>query len=205
MAFRLLIGTQNRGKLREYIEIFTGLPLELVTLEDAGLGDMDVAETGKTFAENAALKATAYANAAGLFALADDSGLCVNALDGRPGVYSARYAGEGATDADRRTKLLSELNTVPQNERGAYFECVVAVCDPTTGETYTATGRCNGRIASEESDGKYGFGYDPVFIPSGYDVTMADIPPTEKHELSHRGRAAKAVRPTLEALIEGAS
>jgi XTP/dITP diphosphohydrolase len=203
MTFQLLIGTQNKGKLAEYQEIFDGLPLQLLTLGDVGLGAMDVVETGTTFDENAEIKAAAYARASGLFALADDSGLCVDALDGGPGVYSARYAGEGASDADRRAKLLRELKDVPEDQRGAHFACTIVLFNPERQTPYVATGRCDGRIALAASDGPYGFGYDPVFIADGYDVTLAEIPNEEKNSLSHRGNAARAIRPVLERLAKG--
>jgi XTP/dITP diphosphohydrolase len=203
LTLPLLIGTQNPGKLREYQQIFAGLPLTLLTLADVGLPKLDVAETGTTFAENAELKATAYAQASGKFALADDSGLCVNGLDGRPGVYSARYAGAGASDADRRTKLLDELASVSTEDRSAYFECVIVVFNPTRQTPYTANGRCTGRIATAASDGEYGFGYDAIFIPDGYNRTLADLPPDEKHAISHRGQAARAMRPVLERIAQG--
>ncbi len=203
MTFELLIGTQNSGKLREYQQLFAGLPLSLKTLDEVGLGTVDVEETGTTFEENAELKATAYAQAAGLFALADDSGLCVDALDGRPGVYSARYAGLGASNADKIAKLLGELQDVPDKQRTAYFECAVVVYNPNRQTPYTVSGRVTGRITREVMAGEHGFGYDPVFIPDGYDVSMAQLPPEEKNRLSHRGRAAQAMRPVLERLTKG--
>lgn len=203
MTFELLIGTQNPGKLREYQQLFAGLPLTLKTLDEVGLGALDVEETGTTFAANAELKATAYAQAAGMFALADDSGLCVDALDGRPGVYSARYAGPGASNADKIAKLLGELDGVPDAQRTAHFACAVVVYNPHRQTPYTAAGRVDGRIAQAVMAGEHGFGYDPVFIPDGYTVSLAQLPPDEKNRLSHRGRAAAAMRPVLERLTKG--
>jgi XTP/dITP diphosphohydrolase len=203
MTFELLIGTQNNGKRREYQQLFTGLPLTLKLLDEVGLGAVDVEETGTTFAANAEIKAAAYAQAAGMFALADDSGLCVDALDGRPGVYSARYGGPGASDADKIVKLLGELEGVPDERRTAYFACAIVVYDPTTQTPHAAAGRVTGRIAHQPMTGDHGFGYDPVFIPDGYSVSLAQITPEEKNALSHRGRAAAAIRPTLERLIQG--
>lgn len=203
MTFELLIGTQNSGKRREYQQLFTGLPLTLKTLDDVGLGSVDVEETGTTFAANAEIKAAAYAQAAGMFALADDSGLCVDALDGRPGVYSARYAGPGASNADKIAKLLGELDGVPDERRTAYFACAIVVYDPATQTPYTASGRVTGRIAHEPLAGEHGFGYDPIFIPDGYTQSLSQITAAEKNSLSHRGRAAIAIRPALERLIAG--
>lgn len=194
---KLLIATQNKGKLREYKEIFADLPYELVSLADVGLGDLDVDETGDTFMANALLKAEAYAKAANMLTLADDSGLCVNALDGAPGVYSARYAGEGASDHDRRAKLLDALQSVPDEKRGAHFECAVVVYDPSDERQHTAVGICAGTIAHAESDGQYGFGYDALFIPEDYTITLAEIEPKIKNDLSHRGRAARQMRQRL--------
>ncbi|MEO0565178.1 MAG: RdgB/HAM1 family non-canonical purine NTP pyrophosphatase [Chloroflexota bacterium] len=203
MTLQLLIGTQNKGKLTEYRQIFEGLDIDLLTLGDVGLGQMDVEETGTTFAENAEIKAAAYAQASGMLALADDSGLCVDALDGRPGLYSARYGGEDMPMTEKRLKLLGELEGVPEVERTAYFACDIAVYHPERGSAYHAYGECRGRIAEAVSTGGGGFGYDPIFIPEGYTVTIADISTEEKHELSHRGRAARAMRPVLERLTKG--
>lgn len=198
----LLIATQNKGKLREYQQVLADLPVRLLTLGDVSLGEMEVEETGDTFEANAKLKAEAYAKAANHITLADDSGLCVNALDGAPGIYSARYAGKGATNADRRAKLLGELAAVPFEQRTAYFICVTMLVNPTTGAAHMAEGRVYGKIAQQESDGEHGFGYDPVFIADGYDVTLAEIPPDEKNQISHRGRAAQQIRPVIKKIIK---
>ncbi len=196
----IVVGSQNPGKLREYGQIFTGLPVKLLYLTDVGLGDMDVEETGETFEENARLKAMAYARASGKYAMADDSGLCVEVLDGAPGVYSARYAGPGASDADRRQKLLRELANIPDEERSAYFECVIALSSPDGEQVTVVLGRVTGVITHTESDGTQGFGYDPIFQPDGFDVTFADITKEEKNKISHRGRAAEALIPFLRRL-----
>jgi len=124
----------------------------------------------------------------------------VDVLDGAPGLYSARYAGAGATDADRRQKLLNELKEVPDDKRTARFECVIALANPQTGEVTTVSGTCEGVIAHQESGGEHGFGYDPIFIPDGYDVTFADIGGAEKNRISHRGRAAAQLLPVLKSL-----
>ncbi|HIC93340.1 MAG TPA: non-canonical purine NTP pyrophosphatase, partial [Anaerolineae bacterium] len=156
---KLLIATNNPGKLREYEELLAGLPLELTSPAREGLS-LEVAETGESFAENARLKAVAYARASGLLTLADDSGLEVDALSGRPGVHSARYAGEGADDEERYRLLLEEMRGVPWEKRTARFRCVIAIATP-EGEVRTAEGTCEGIIAFEPR-GEHGFGYDPV-------------------------------------------
>ncbi len=198
----ILIATGNKGKLAEYRQIYAELPLTLLSLHDVGLADMDVDETADNFTDNAILKAQAYAQASGKITLADDSGLCVDALDGDPGVYSARYAGPGASDADRRAKLLSALNDVSTAERGAQFVCVIALANPQDGSVITVEGVCEGVIAHVEGTGANGFGYDPVFIPAGHDLTFADLSVEVKHALSHRGRAAQALLPHLRTLAE---
>mgnify|MGYP005838338991 CR=1 FL=1 len=195
---RLLVATRNRGKLREYQALLADLPVEWATLQDVGL-DLEVAETGATFAENARLKATAYAQASGLLTLADDSGLEVDALEGAPGVHSARYAGAGATDADRCRKLLAALGDTPPERRTARFRCVVAIAAP-DGVVHTAEGVCEGRIAFAPR-GENGFGYDPIFILAGRNLTMAQLSTAEKNVISHRGRALAAARPILARLL----
>ncbi len=199
----LLIGTSNRGKVAEYQILLKGVLIRLLSLKDVGLESLEVGETADTYEGNAMLKARAYAQASGLYALADDSGVEVRALNGRPGLFSARYAGPGATEADRYRKLLGELVDVPDDQRGARFVCVIAVADPTTLSVTTASGIVEGRIAREPS-GAGGFGYDPVFIPDGYEVSVSALPPEVKHEISHRGRAARAILPILAGLAREA-
>lgn len=203
MTFELLISTQNPGKLHEYQRLFAGLDITYRTLNEVGLAAMDVEENADTFAGNAELKACAYAQAAKLWALADDSGLCVDALDGAPGVYSARYAGPGASDAERRAKLLQELRDIPPGKRTAYFMCVIVLYNPFRQTPYIAEGRVNGTIATEESTGPHGFGYDAIFIPEGYTVTLADIPTEEKNQFSHRARAAEQMVPIIKRIQQG--
>jgi XTP/dITP diphosphohydrolase len=195
---KLLVATNNPGKLREYAALLAGLPATLTTPAQEGL-TFEVDETGETFAENATLKALAYARASGLLTLADDSGLEVDALDGAPGVYSARYAGPGAGDADRYRLLLRRLAGVPQERRAARFRCVVALATP-AGEAQTAEGRCEGVIGFEPR-GEHGFGYDPVFYLPERGQTMAELPPEVKNRISHRARAIEAARPLLQALL----
>jgi XTP/dITP diphosphohydrolase len=157
---KLLLATTNPGKAREYRNLFAGIPYRLVTLTDEGI-NTDVLETGKTFEENASLKATVLARESGLLTLADDSGLEVDALNGEPGVLSARYAGENATDAARVDFLLQKLAGVPDKERTARFRCVIAIATP-AGNTRLFSGECPGAIATAPR-GYNGFGYDPIF------------------------------------------
>ena len=194
----LLIATHNQGKLREYRALLADLPLKVVNLDEAGV-DFDVDETGTTFAENALLKARAYAAATGLLTWADDSGLEVDALDGAPGVYSARYAGPDATDEDRYRKLLHTLAAQPDAPRTARFRCVVALVTP-DGAAYTTDGVCPGVII-DAPRGSHGFGYDPVFLLPDLGQTMAELPPETKNRISHRGRAAAAAKTVLADLL----
>jgi XTP/dITP diphosphohydrolase len=189
---RLLIATTNPGKVREYADLFAGLHCVLVSLTDVGISN-DVAETGATYEENALLKAREYAAHSGLLTLADDSGLEVAALDGRPGVYSARYAPDSPT---RIHKLLSELKTVPDDRRRAQFQCVIALAWP-DGRTETTQGSCEGWIAHEPR-GTHGFGFDPVFYLPEYNATMAELPESFKNTISHRAHAAHKMRLVLE-------
>jgi len=189
MTRKLLVATHNPGKVREYREILADLPLEVTYLDAEGI-TLEVDETGATFAENAILKAATYARLTGLWTWADDSGLEVDALDGAPGVYSARYAGSDATDADRYRKLLDALSGVPWDQRTARFRCTVALATPDR-EARTADGVCEGVIAFGPA-GSNGFGYDPVFYFPEQAATMAQLDPEVKNRISHRGRAAQA-------------
>ncbi|HWQ13560.1 MAG TPA: XTP/dITP diphosphatase [Roseiflexaceae bacterium] len=192
---KLLIATTNPGKLREYAAIFAGLPLELRTLRDEGITD-DVEETGATFAENARLKAEYYTARSGLPALADDSGLEVAALGGEPGVYSARYAGPGKSDAERNAFLLQKLEDVPFHARLARFVCAIALARP-GGETELVEGVLYG-VIEHAPRGEGGFGYDPLFWVLDENATLAEIPPERKNQISHRARAARKARAVLE-------
>lgn len=195
---KLLLASRNRGKLEELRAILQELPAELVTPYDLDL-DLQVAETGSTYAENAARKAEAYARHTGLLTLADDSGLEVAALDGAPGLYSARYAPQpGATDADRRDYLLAQLGDQPRPWR-AQFHCVVALA-PLDRPTRFAEGVCPGEIIPEER-GDQGFGYDPIFLLPELDRTMAELEMEQKNQLSHRARALQAAWPELHKLL----
>ncbi|MEA3349433.1 MAG: RdgB/HAM1 family non-canonical purine NTP pyrophosphatase [Chloroflexota bacterium] len=194
---KLLIATQNRGKFDEIQALLSKLDIELISPAEIGL-NLHVAETGTTYAQNAALKAQAYAQASGLTALADDSGLEVDALDGEPGLYSARYAPKPkATDADRRAYLLEKLQPHP-HPWIARFRCVVALT-PVGGDTVFTEGICPGEIIPEER-GQHGFGYDPIFLVASMERTMAELSMDEKNRLSHRARAIRAMIPTLQNL-----
>ena len=192
---KLLIATHNPGKVREYEELLAGLPLELTYPAQEGL-DIEVAETGKSFAENARLKAAAHARASGLLTLADDSGLEVDALGGEPGIHSARYAGKGASDEERYQLLLEKLKDAPWEERTARFRCVIAVATP-EGQIRIAEGTCEGVIAFEPR-GEHGFGYDPVFYFPEHGMTMAELSPETKNKISHRAGAVQRAREVLE-------
>lgn len=197
MTVQVLVATQNRGKLAEYQDILAAQDVALLGLADVGLDALDVDETGTTFEANAELKARAYAQASGKLALADDSGLVVDALDGAPGIYTARYGGPGLSIAQRRAHLLHKLQGVPDAQRTARFVCVIALCDPKTDRVAMVRGECAGRILQTERDGGYGFGYDPLFLPAGYTQSMAELEPDVKHRISHRGRAAAKLPPIL--------
>lgn len=211
MTHKLLVATHNPGKVREYRELLAGLLLEVTYLDAEGI-DLEVDETGATFAENASLKAAAYARSSGLWTWADDSGLEVDALDGAPGVYSSRYAGPGASDADRYRKLLDALTGVPWDRRTARFRCTVALAiphrgpgaleasDSWVGEIRTADGVCEGVIAFGPT-GDNGFGYDPVFYLPEHGLTMAQLAPEVKNQISHRGRAARAAAEILATIL----
>lgn len=195
---KILIASGNLGKLREIQALLTGLDIVLITPVMIGL-EMDVKEEGFTYAENAAAKAEAYAAASGLISLADDSGLEVDALNGAPGLYSARFSPlPHATDADRRAYLLSKLLALPRPWT-ARFRCTVAIAAPGQDIRF-AEGACPGEIIPEER-GTDGFGYDPIFYIPELGQTMAELPMEEKNQISHRSRAIQASRPILEKLL----
>lgn len=192
---KLLVATSNPGKLSEVREILAPLGFELLSLEDAALPSPD--ENGVTFHDNAAAKATECAAQSGLWTLGDDSGLCVDALGGGPGVRSARYA---SSDEARRAKLLDALKAVPEARRGAHFFCAVALSAPGGRQIFRAEGRVDGSIAPGPR-GQNGFGYDPLFLPlETPGRTLAELDPAEKNRLSHRGRALARLQPLLERL-----
>jgi XTP/dITP diphosphohydrolase len=198
----LLLASANQGKLRELRAILAGVPVELVGLAEVGRGEPpEVEETGDTFLANALLKARAYAAWSGLAAVADDSGLEVDALGGAPGVRSARYAGPDASDQANLDKLLAAMAGVPPERRTGRFRCAAALVDPRAGEWH-AEAAWDGRLL-EEPRGTGGFGYDPVFLPAGWDRTSAEVDQATKDAASHRGKAFRALRPAIEAWAAG--
>jgi XTP/dITP diphosphohydrolase len=196
----LLIATHNKGKLKEYRELLPDW--KILSLIDAGLGGFEVEESADTFEGNAELKARGYGRASGLLTLADDSGLAVDALNGAPGVYSARYGEAHFDDVGRRRYLLSQLQDIPPAQRTARFVCVTGVYSPTQDKLLMVQGVCEGRIALAEADEGQGFGYDPVFIPAGHEQTLGQLASDIKHRLSHRGQAAAKVPALLKQLLE---
>ena len=199
MSCILVIGTGNPHKVEELAPVLlaTGLPLDLRPA--SAFGSFHPDENGATLEANAIIKAQAALELSGEWALADDTGLFVDALDGRPGIYAARYAGPGCSFADNVRKLLRELDGVPEPRRGAQFSCVIALCRPGQ-PPLTFRGDCPGRIVTQPSGGG-GFGYDPVFAPAGYEKTFAEIPAAEKNRISHRALATFACRAELTKLL----
>jgi XTP/dITP diphosphohydrolase len=195
---RLLIASNNPGKAAEYRALLADAGWQVVTPRDVGLR-LEVEEPGGDYAENATVKATAFAQASGLVALADDSGIEVDALDGAPGPLSARFGGEDASDEQRVALLLQRLAEVPSEKRSARFRCLIAVAQP-EGKVSLFEGRCEGRV-TDAPRGEGGFGYDPVFLLPERGLTMAELPPDEKNAVSHRGRAARQARDFLEGLL----
>ncbi|MFC7365508.1 MULTISPECIES: XTP/dITP diphosphatase [Bhargavaea] len=186
----VIIATKNRGKAKDFEALLSPYGIKVLTLYDVA-PELEIEETGTTFRENAALKAETVAEKLGKMVIADDSGLAVDALGGKPGVYSARYSGKGATDERNIEKLLAELSGVPDEERTARFVCVLAVAAPGT-ETRFFEGACEGRILRTPA-GENGFGYDPVFYVPMEERTMAQLTPEEKAVVSHRGEAIRSL------------
>jgi XTP/dITP diphosphohydrolase len=199
LPLSILIATTNAGKVRELTELLGGLNFRVVGLDDLPRTPPPVAETGATFAENALLKAEYYHAQTGIITLADDSGLEVDALGGRPGVYSARYGGEGLSESEQVALLLKELQGVREEERSACFVCSVAIAG--AGPKRTFTGRCEGVIALAPR-GSGGFGYDPIFIDPELGKTFAELTLQEKSARSHRGKALREARRFLERMRE---
>jgi XTP/dITP diphosphohydrolase len=203
----LFFGTGNAGKLRELTRLVAGLPLVVVTPEALPGGLPEVVEDGASFRENAEKKARAFARASGRVALADDSGLCVDALDGAPGIFSARWSEaehpgalpRAERDERNNQKLLAALDGRSKAERGAAYVAALALAAPDGTILASVEGRCKGRIVRAPR-GIGGFGYDPLFVAEGRALTMAELPPAEKDALSHRGAAFRALRPALERL-----
>jgi XTP/dITP diphosphohydrolase len=194
----MILGTRNHGKIAEFRSLFKGMHIKLLSFYD--FPDVPpVVEDGKTFQDNAAKKAKAIAKATGRIAVSDDSGLEVDFLDAVPGVYSARFAGEKATDRDNARKVLKMLDGVAWEERSARFVCVICASTP-KGKTVSAEGTCTGTI-SFEMRGSHGFGYDPIFVPDGYQLTMAEMEPELKNRISHRADAMTKFRKVLKGFI----
>lgn len=196
---RLLVASANPGKIAEYRSLLDGVDCDLVSMADAGI-IVDIEETGATYEENARIKATVCAESSGLVTLADDSGLEVDALGGEPGVYSARYAGDDASDEQRVSYLLSKMDGVPPEQRTARFVCVIAIAVPGEDVTF-CRGECHGRIV-EDPRGTLGFGYDPAFFMPDLGKTVAELTPDVKNRVSHRGRAAAEARKVLHEFID---
>lgn len=200
----LVVATSNKGKLREFVSIFSSLPVQVVPLADVVASAPSIVEDGQTFEENAKKKGSFVAGLTMMLTLADDSGLEVDALGGRPGVRSARFAGEHATDAENNAALLDALSEIDEESRTARFRCVLSLHDPwaAPGESpIVAEGSCEGRIA-REGRGTGGFGYDPLFLVTEMGSrAMAELTDAEKNAVSHRGRAAKALLPQLSRLV----
>lgn len=197
---RIVLASTNRHKIEEFRTLLADVPCELIGPADLGLS-IEVEETGATFHENAVLKAIAYAEAANLPALADDSGLEIDALGGEPGVYSARWAGVEISYEDRFRILFERLANVPNDQRTARYHCVIAVAQPAPHGLYTVVdGMLEGNIA-RKACGSGGFGYDPIFYVPEMGRTVGEMAPAEKHAISHRGRAAAAVRDPLRQLL----
>ncbi|MBQ6260119.1 MAG: RdgB/HAM1 family non-canonical purine NTP pyrophosphatase [Firmicutes bacterium] len=202
---KIIAATQNAHKITEIDAITKGFGLKLCSMKDAGLGDLDIEETGSTFEENSFIKAEAIVRLTGEAAIADDTGLMIDALDGAPGIYSARFSGEHGNDAANRAKVLDLMKDVPEEKRTARFVCVITFLRP-DGEKIVAKGACEGKITEKEM-GELGFGYDSIFMPDGKDLTFAQMPAEEKNAMSHRARALQALREELlkrPGLAEGA-
>ncbi len=197
----IVLGTRNRKKAEELVDHLAGLPIELRTLADFPNAP-EVVEDGVTFIENARKKAIELSRALGQWVLGEDSGLAVDALGGRPGVFSARFAGEGATDDVNNRKLLEELSNLPDERRTAHYVCTAALADPAGNIHIEVEGRCNGRIG-REFHGAHGFGYDPLFVIPEYHRTFGELGLLVKRHLSHRARAIARLRPALWSLLRG--
>ena len=195
---QVVIATKNKGKAKDFEALFTPLGYEVVTMFDVA-PDMEIEETGTTFEENAVLKAETLSKALGTIVIADDSGLAVDALDGAPGVYSARYAGDHDDEANI-VKVLENLKGLPEEKRTARFMCALAIAGPEL-ETTTVFGSCEGVIL-EEKRGTNGFGYDPIFFVPALGRAMAELTPEEKGAISHRGNAIRKLADLLPTLLQ---
>lgn len=195
----IVIATRNKNKIKEIMALLDGMPINIFSLDDGNWQIPKIQEDGKTFKENAIKKAKTIARLTGKLTLADDSGLMVDALGGQPGVYSARFAGGDATDRENNLKLLQLMKNIPPDRRGAQFVCVIAVASP-EGKVDAVEGICRGDIGYLEEGGG-GFGYDPIFIPTGYNKTFAELSMSVKNKISHRGRALEKAKLVLERIL----
>ena len=201
MTTRIVLATRNQHKVAELRRILEGSGLDVDLIGTQEFPDLpEVAETGSSFAANALLKARDVAHRTGLIAIADDSGLCVDALNGMPGIFSARWAGRHGDDRANLELLLAQLADVPSPRRGASFHCAAAVASP-QGEERVVEGVLDGGVI-EQPRGSNGFGYDPIFVPRGYVLTTAELTPQEKDAISHRGQAFRALVPVLSDLLD---
>ena len=196
----LVLGTHNKKKGRELLALLSPFGFELATLADVS-NSLDVDETGETFAENAALKATEQARHLDQWVLGEDSGLCVDALRGAPGIYSARFSGAGANDESNNDKLLAELGDIPPSKRGAHYVCHAALSNPQGEIMARAEGRCYGKILSERH-GDGGFGYDPLFEIAEYHKSFGQLGVSVKAAISHRSRAMRLLAPKIRQLVD---
>jgi len=194
----IVIATRNPGKLREITAILKSSPIKFLSLLDFPKIP-EIIEDGITFAENAQKKAMVISELTGRFALADDSGLCVEALQGKPGIFSSRFAGENATDEERCQKLLRQLQGIPLTQRKAAFVCAIAIASP-QGKVQVVEGKCSGLI-SLSPRGTHGFGFDPIFLLPKLGKTMAELTPEEKNKISHRARALRKIKKLLPAFL----
>lgn len=199
----LVLGSHNAKKLAEIRALLEGSGIQVSSLAEVP-GALEVEETGTSFVENARLKATVQAQHLGRWVLAEDSGLSVDVLGGRPGVYSARYSGPAATDATNNRKLLEELAGVPASKRSAFYTCQLCLSDPAGVVRLEISGICRGQIATAEA-GVHGFGYDPLFLIPEYHRTFAELGPTAKKALSHRSRAMRQLLPQLQKIAASES
>jgi len=195
----LVLATRNRGKIAEMQRLLDSFSLSIAVRSSSEFEVDDVEETGDTFEENALIKATTIARATGLPAIADDSGLCIDALGGAPGIYSARWAGTHGDDLANIRKVLEQLSNVPSSKRSARFICVIALALP-DGRSEVVRGELPGEIR-RESAGSNGFGYDPIFQPTGFLQTLAEMTPEAKDEISHRARALREIAPKIAPFI----
>ncbi len=197
MSVQLVLATRNAKKLAELDRLLASAGLDVEILGSDAFSDLpEIEETGSTFAENSLIKARAVAAHTGLIAIADDSGLCVDALDGQPGIYSARWAGPGATDESNLDLVLEQIRDVEPALRTAHFACAAALVLP-SGQEYVVQGQVNGVLLTQRR-GAGGFGYDPIFLPDGFDITTAEMTSDQKDAISHRGQAMRALVPLIQ-------